>query len=64
MKATRSSRLVALSLLALLLFTPPLLLLFDHPTDWGISALPLTVYLIWGGLILLAALILETGDAD
>ncbi|MBR9830149.1 MAG: hypothetical protein GYB41_16180 [Oceanospirillales bacterium] len=64
MKQALTSRLVALSILALVLFTPPLLLLFDRPTAWGFSTLPLVIYLLWAVLILLAALILERPDAD
>lgn len=64
MKPRLTSRLVALSLLALVLFSPPLLLLFDQPTAWGLSTLPLVIYLAWAGLILLAALLLERADAD
>lgn len=64
MKQALSGRLVALTLLALVLFSPPLLLLFDRPTEGGISILPLVIYLVWAGLILMAALILERPDAD
>jgi hypothetical protein len=64
MKQALSGRLVALTLLALVLFSPPLLLLFDRPTEGGISTLPLVIYLVWAGLIMLAALILERPDAD
>lgn len=64
MKAPLQSRLVALTLLALALFSPPLLLLFDRPAGWGFSSLPLIIYLIWALLIVLAALTLEGKDAD
>ncbi|GAA0786785.1 hypothetical protein [Marinobacterium sediminicola] len=64
MKPIMTGRLVALSLLALALFSPPLLLLFDRPTGWGFSSLPVVIYLIWAGLILLAGLVLERPDAD
>lgn len=64
MKAPLQSRLVALSLLALALFSPPLLLLFDRPAAWGFSNLPVIIYLIWALVILLAALTLERPDAD
>ncbi len=59
MKRNEQNRLLALTLLALLLFSPPLLLLFDSEGSWGFSTLPLIIYLIWAVLILLAALILE-----
>ena len=64
MKRALTGRLVALTLLALALFSPPLLLLFDQPADFGFSTLPVVIYLLWAGLILLAALILEHSDAD
>lgn len=64
MKAPRQGRLVALTLFALVLFSPPLLLLFDRPTDSGFSSLALVLYGCWAGLILLAAIVLEGKDAD
>lgn len=64
MKSLLQSRLLALTLLGLLLFSPPLLLLFDHPGPWGLSLLPLFIFLFWGLLILLAALILECSDEE
>ncbi len=64
MKRALTGRLVALTLLALALFSPPLLLLFDQPAAFGFSTLPVVIYLLWAGLILLAALILEHSDAD
>lgn len=59
MRKAEQSRLLALTLLALLLFSPPLLLLFDREGAWGFSTLPLIIYLCWAILILLTALILE-----
>lgn len=59
MKKSEQSRLLALTCLALLLFSPPLLLLFDREGSWGFSTLPLIIYLCWAVLILLAALVLE-----
>jgi hypothetical protein len=53
-----------LTLLALALFSPPLLLLFDQPGPWGFSVLAPVIFAIWGVLILLAALILERGDEE
>lgn len=64
MKSPLQSRLTALTLLALLLFSPPLLLLFDQTGRWGFSLLPLLIFLLWGVLIVLAALILEGGDEE
>lgn len=64
MKSPLQSRLVALTLLGLALFSPPLLLLFDRPGAWGFSTLPVIIYLVWALLILLAAMTLERTDAD
>ncbi len=57
-------RLIAVTLLAALLFTPPLLGLFDQPGNSGLSWLPLYLFGAWGFVILLAALILERHDDD
>ncbi|KAA0875145.1 hypothetical protein [Nitrincola tapanii] len=59
-----TSRLLSLTLLGLLLFTPPLLLLLDRPSSHGLSWLPAWLFLIWLGLIGLAAWILERQDAQ
>lgn len=64
MRSRLQGRLLALTLLGLLLFSPPLLLLFDQPGPWGFSLLPLIIFLIWGVLILLAALLLESSDEE
>ncbi|GGO86686.1 hypothetical protein GCM10011348_38080 [Marinobacterium nitratireducens] len=57
-------RLTALALLGTLLFTPPLIGLFDHPGANGLSWLPLYLFAVWGLLILAAALLLESSDED
>ncbi len=57
-------RLIALTLLAALLFTPPLLGLFDRVSDSGLSWLPLYLFGAWGLVILLAALTLERNHDD
>ena len=62
MKPSRTSLLAALGILALLLFSPPLLLLYDREGPSGFSTLPLVIYPIWGLVILLAALVLEGRD--
>lgn len=54
-----ASRLVALTLLGGLLFTPPLLTLFDRPLLAGMSGLSWYLFAAWGGLIGLAAWLLE-----
>ncbi|MEM7749552.1 MAG: hypothetical protein AAF346_14970 [Pseudomonadota bacterium] len=56
----RSERLVALFLFAVLLFTPPLILIFDsNSTVLGFPALYLYLFIAWGILIALLALIIE-----
>ncbi|MCP8690070.1 hypothetical protein [Marinobacterium sedimentorum] len=57
-------RLIAITLLAALLFTPPLLGLFDHSGDNGLSWLALYLFGAWAFIILLAALTLELDDDD
>ncbi|GGB89386.1 hypothetical protein GCM10011352_14230 [Marinobacterium zhoushanense] len=59
MKTPEQGRLLALSLLGLVLFSPPLLLLFDQPGIANFSTLSGIIFLIWALLILCAALILE-----
>lgn len=56
-------RLTALVLLATLLFTPPLVLVFDRPAG-GPSWLPLYLFVVWGGVIGLAAWLLEHRSGD
>lgn len=56
-------RLTALVLLATLLFTPPLVLLFDRP-EGGPSWLPLYLFVVWGVVIGLAAWLLEHRSGD
>lgn len=60
----RTARLLALTILALLLFSPPLLGLFDQPAANGLSWLPLYLFLAWAGVILLAAWLLEPGNKE
>ncbi|MFC6671354.1 hypothetical protein [Marinobacterium aestuariivivens] len=57
-------RLVALTLLAALLFAPPLIGLFDRPGEEGLSRLPLYLFGAWALVILAAALLLERRDED
>ncbi|WP_416140539.1 hypothetical protein ACM26W_09255 [Halomonas sp. HK25] len=56
-------RLVALVLLATLLFTPPLVLVFDRPAG-GPSWLPLYLFVAWGLVIALAAWLLEQRSGE
>ncbi len=56
------ARLLALAGLALLLFSPPLILLFDQPSTNGLSWLPLYLFVAWGAVIGMAAWWLERPD--
>ncbi|HKM14464.1 MAG TPA: hypothetical protein VJY63_00875 [Marinospirillum sp.] len=58
------SRLVGLTLLALVFFLPPILLLFDRPSSLGLSILPVYVFSAWLVIIVLAALVLERKDEN
>ena len=59
-KLRQKERLVALVMLGILLFSQPLLGLFDRLQLWfGIPLLYLYLFTAWGIFILLAALILE-----
>ncbi len=53
------SRLVSLTLLGLLFFIPPLVLLFDRPSIGGLSLLPIWLFISWLILILLTAWVME-----
>lgn len=58
----RGQRLIALAILAALLFNYPLLSIFDRPdTVAGIPFLYAYLFVAWGGLIALLALIAERG---
>ncbi|GAA0569963.1 hypothetical protein ACFQH5_09515 [Halomonas salifodinae] len=57
-------RLLALLLLALALFSPPLVIIADRPLAGGLSALPLYLLLAWGLVIGLAAWLLERGARE
>lgn len=57
--ARRKERLVALVVLAVVLFSPPLLLLVDTPSPNGLSWLPLYVFIAWTAVIGLAAWLME-----
>ena len=48
--------LVVLFVFAALLFSFPLLLIWDQPAEWlGLPILPLGAFLVWGGVIGLLA---------
>lgn len=57
-------RLVALIVLATLLFSPPLILSFDRLSSGGLSWLPLYVFAAWGAVIGLAAWLIERRHDD
>ena len=55
----RQARLIGLTLLACLAFTPPLLIIFDRPSSSGLSWLPVYLFTSWLLLLALAAWLLE-----
>jgi hypothetical protein len=59
----RGQRLAALCLLGLVLFSYPVLAIFNVPTMLaGIPVLYLYFFVAWGALIGLVALVIERGD--
>ncbi|WP_148254883.1 hypothetical protein [Aidingimonas lacisalsi] len=62
--ARHKERLIALIGLAVLLFSPPLILVFDRYRPDGISALPIYLFLAWGAVILLMAWLMERPTHD
>lgn len=64
MPPRRVERLVALVILAALLFTPPLILLADRSIDGGLSWLAAYLFVAWAGVIGLAAWLLERGPEE
>jgi hypothetical protein len=66
LKPSRSRELlVALFLLGVLLFAPPLLIIFNNPTRiLGIPALYFYLFVAWTALIALVALAVERRHAD
>ncbi|WP_151703494.1 hypothetical protein [Nitrincola alkalilacustris] len=63
-KRTLLSRLIPLTLLGVLFFTPPILLIFDTPASNGLSWLPLYLFAAWLILILLTALVVERSHEE
>lgn len=53
------ARLIALVILATLLFSPPLVVIFDRPPSAGLSWLPLYLFVVWTVVIGLAAWLVE-----
>ncbi|MBA2778904.1 hypothetical protein [Billgrantia kenyensis] len=64
MNASPQARLVALIGLAILLFSPPLVLIFDRPPSAGLSWLPLYLFVAWTLVIALAAWLMEHRQED
>ncbi|WP_163559509.1 hypothetical protein [Halomonas sp. NO4] len=60
----RRARLIALTALAALLFSPPLVVIFDRPSEAGPSWLPLYLFLAWGLVIGLAAWLMESREEE
>ncbi len=58
-----SERLISLFLLGVLLFSPPFLLIFDLPeTVGGFPLLYLFLFIAWCGVIILAAITVESAE--
>jgi hypothetical protein len=64
MNASPQARLVALIGLAVLLFSPPLVLIFDRPPSAGLSWLPFYLFVAWTLVIALAAWLMEHRQED
>jgi hypothetical protein len=64
MNASPQARLVALIGLAVLLFSPPLVLIFDRPPSAGLSWLPFYLFVAWILVIALAAWLMEHRQED
>ncbi|QJQ94252.1 MULTISPECIES: hypothetical protein [Halomonadaceae] len=65
MKTPRlGERLVALIVLAALLFSPPLILVIDRPGATGLSWLALYLFVAWAAIIALAAWLMEHRHDD
>ncbi|TVQ33593.1 MAG: hypothetical protein EA370_11630 [Wenzhouxiangella sp.] len=63
MKRGRSSRLIALFFLGWLLFSFPLLALWDRDLElFGLPLFPVGLFALWAGLIIVLALLMERGD--
>jgi len=63
-KKTLLSRLIPLTILGVLLFTPPILLIFDIPSSNGLSWLPLYLFTAWLILIALTAIVVERSHEE
>ncbi len=64
MKRARSSRLVALFCLGWLLFSFPVLSLWDRDVSlFGLPLFPLALFLLWAALIIALAWLMERGES-
>jgi uncharacterized RDD family membrane protein YckC len=63
-EARTHARLIALICLSVLLFSPPLVLIFDRPAEQGLSWLPLYIFIVWLSIIGLAAWLMEHRQED
>ncbi|RDB42030.1 hypothetical protein DU490_15165 [Halomonas sp. DQ26W] len=63
-EARTHARLIALICLAVLMFSPPLVLIFNRPAERGLSWLPLYLFLVWLIVIGLAAWLMEHRQED
>lgn len=64
-KGLRSQRLMALFAAGALLFNFPLLALWDRDVlVLGVPLFPAALFMVWAGLIVLLAVIVERGDAE
>nr|WP_043512376.1 hypothetical protein [Halomonas sp. BC04] len=57
-------RLIALIVVATVLFLPPLVMVVDRPPEDGPSWLPLYIFVTWTLVIILAAWLLEQRSGD
>lgn len=64
MKQRRPARLIALFCLGWLLFSFPLLTLWDRPASlFGLPLLPLGLFLVWALVITVLAWLMERGES-
>ncbi len=63
--AYRNDRLIALFLFAVVAFTPPLLRVFGQPvTLMGWPVLFVYIFVLWGGVVALIAIAVESRDGN
>ena len=57
-------RLIALIMVAAVLFLPPLVMVVDRPAEAGLSWLPLYIFVTWALVIALSAWLLEQHSGE